>query len=119
LDEIEWSAASKLRSPVPRDERLLRIYERLSAKPGDRKTVEAWAAGEGLSSRTLSRLTHKKLVVTFRYWCHQIRALAAIARLAQGEPVTTIAFELGYETPRAFSEMFRKVPGILPSRYFA
>ncbi|HGE6737075.1 TPA: helix-turn-helix domain-containing protein [Serratia marcescens] len=44
--------------------------------------------------------------------------MAALPRLAAGEPVTTVALEMGYETPGAFSAIFKRLLGTLPSRYF-
>lgn len=39
-------------------------------------------------------------------------------RLAAGEAVTSVALDLGYETPGAFAAMFRRLMGTTPSRYF-
>ena len=44
---------------------------------------------------------------------------AALPRLAAGEAVARIAVDLGYQTPSAFSAMFRRLTGSTPSRYFA
>jgi AraC-like DNA-binding protein len=35
-----------------------------------------------------------------------------------GEPVTTIAIDLGYDSPSAFISMFKKILGETPGRYF-
>ncbi|MGZ5985933.1 MAG: helix-turn-helix domain-containing protein [Caulobacteraceae bacterium] len=43
--------------------------------------------------------------------------LAALPRLAAGEPVTTIALDLGYDSPAAFATMFKRLSGMQPSRY--
>ena len=42
-----------------------------------------------------------------------------IERLGNGEPVTRVATDLGYSSPSAFTSVFRKVLGEVPSRYFA
>ncbi|MEE8274655.1 MAG: helix-turn-helix domain-containing protein, partial [Alphaproteobacteria bacterium] len=47
------------------------------------------------------------------------RLLAALTRLATGEPVTTVALDLGYDSPSAFIAMFRKALGETPGRYFS
>jgi transcriptional regulator, AraC family len=46
------------------------------------------------------------------------RLSVALARLAQGETVLTVALELGYDSPSAFSAMFRRVLGVTPANYF-
>ncbi|MBF3363023.1 helix-turn-helix domain-containing protein, partial [Pseudomonas aeruginosa] len=48
-----------------------------------------------------------------------VRLAAALPRLAAGEAVARIAVDLGYQTPSAFSAMFRRLTGSTPSRYFA
>jgi AraC-like DNA-binding protein len=47
------------------------------------------------------------------------RLLAATAMLAAGQPITRIALDLGYESPSAFTAMFRRALGAPPSHYFA
>ena len=42
---------------------------------------------------------------------------AALPRLAANEPITQIAFELGYESPAAFTTMFKRLQGVPPSLY--
>jgi AraC-like DNA-binding protein len=37
--------------------------------------------------------------------------------LAAGEPITRIALDLGYESPSAFTAMFKRVLGAPPSQY--
>ena len=39
------------------------------------------------------------------------------ARLVAGEPVTTVAIDLGYENPAAFTLMFRRAFGAPPLTY--
>jgi AraC-like DNA-binding protein len=119
FEEIEWSSAPQLHMPTPNDVRLLRIQDAFASDPGDKRTLEEWASSEGVSCRTLARLFHRELGVSFRHWRHQMRSLAAIPRLAMGEPVTTVALELGYDTPAAFAAMFRRITGRTPSQYFA
>ncbi|MGV8267592.1 helix-turn-helix domain-containing protein, partial [Pseudomonas aeruginosa] len=60
-----------------------------------------------------------ELGVTFVHWRRQVRLAAALPRLAAGEAVARIAVDLGYQTPSAFSAMFRRLTGSTPSRYFA
>ncbi|MCD6008998.1 MULTISPECIES: helix-turn-helix domain-containing protein [Halomonadaceae] len=43
--------------------------------------------------------------------------MAALPRLLAGSSVTRTALELGYESPGAFSSMFRKVLGQSPTAF--
>ena len=57
--------------------------------------------------------------LTFGRWRAQARLLAALGRLAGGEKVTTVALDLGYDSPSAFTALFRRHFGVPPSRYFS
>jgi AraC-like DNA-binding protein len=43
--------------------------------------------------------------------------LGPTPRLAAGEPVTSVALDMGYENPAAFTLMFRRVFGSSPLAY--
>ena len=68
--------------------------------------------------RTLERVFERETKLPFGAWRQQARLLRALEALASGEPVTTVALDLGYETPSAFIAMFRRAFGVSPSRYF-
>jgi AraC-like DNA-binding protein len=55
--------------------------------------------------------------MSFAEWRQQACLLAALPRLAAGERVTAVALDLGYDSPAAFSTMFRRLSGIAPNRY--
>jgi AraC-like DNA-binding protein/quercetin dioxygenase-like cupin family protein len=119
LDEIAALPGVGLDLPMPRDRRLARICRALQADPGATRTLEDWAEDAGASARTLARLFVRETGLTFAAWRQQARLLAALARLATGQPVTEVALDLGYESPSAFAAMFRRALGAPPSRYLA
>jgi AraC-like DNA-binding protein/quercetin dioxygenase-like cupin family protein len=118
LDEIRAATVAPLHLPEPSDPRLVRITGALREHPGDPRTLCAWSREAGASTRTLSRLFLSETGMTFRQWQRQARLLAALVRLAEGAPVTTVAFDLGYESPSAFISAFRRALGKTPRRYF-
>ncbi|WP_075255852.1 AraC family transcriptional regulator [Herbaspirillum camelliae] len=119
LEEIAWLPEKLgLRLPTGRDKRLAAICESILASPQDNRTLDEWASQHGATARTLSRLFTSELGVPFQVWRQQARVMAALPRLASGEPVTTVALEMGYDTPGAFSAMFKRLLGMSPSRYF-
>ena len=119
LSEIAGAAQAPLSLPMPRDRRLVRVAEALQADPGDGRTLEAWAEIAGAAPRTLIRLFVRETGLTFREWRRQLRLLSALERLAMGDPVTTIALDLGYAGPSAFIQAFREVLGTTPAKYFS
>ena len=119
IDEIEWSGETALPLPPLSDQRLQRVCSAILANPGDRRGLNEWAELVGASSRTLARLFQQELGMSYLYWRQQVCAMSALPRLGAGEPVTLIASDLGYDTPGAFSSMFRRIMNAAPSQYFS
>ncbi|WP_164040967.1 helix-turn-helix domain-containing protein, partial [Serratia marcescens] len=76
-----------------------------------RCTIGEWGARVGASNRTLSRLFQRETGMSFLRWRQQLHVGLALQRLAQGDQVTTIAGDLGYESVSAFITMFRRMLG--------
>src|SRR3546814_7090510 len=103
---------------MPADRRLRKVTDSLLADPADPRGIEDWARAAGASGRTLARLFLNETGLTFRAWRQQLRLLRGLEMLAAGEPVTTVALDLGYDSPSAFIAMFRRALGTSPTRYF-
>ena len=72
-----------------------------------------------MSRRTLTRLFRQQTGMSVAAWRQQVRLLEALSLLAMGRPVTTVAYDVGYDSPSSFTAMFHKVFGVAPSQYFA
>ena len=118
LDQLERLAETPLHLPIPGDPRLRRITDALMKDPADGRRLSDWAATAGASSRTLARLFVATTGLTFGAWRQQARLLHAMRLLAHGEPVTTVALEVGYESPSAFVSAFACAFGTTPGRYY-
>jgi len=57
--------------------------------------------------------------LTLGRWRRQARLVAALERLALGDKIIDVALEMGYESPTAFSTMFRRELGATPSDFFS
>jgi AraC-like DNA-binding protein len=55
----------------------------------------------------------------FGRWRQMARLFCALELLAQGESVTNAAFNVGYNSVSAFTQVFRTVFGKTPMKYFA
>lgn len=117
LDELGALQPAPLHLPLAGDKRLRRIMDLLLANPADDSTLDQLASRCAASSRTLERLFHRQTGMTFNEWRKRLRLLEAIDLLGQGWPVTTVALELGYNSPSAFSAMFRRSLGVSPGQY--
>lgn len=118
LHEIKPLKVVPLHLPMPTDVRLGKICQRILAEPSDETTVDEWSKSIGASARTIVRLFPEQTGLTFSQWKQQARLLAAIQMLATNQNVTDIALQLGYESPSAFSAMFKRAIGLTPTEYF-
>jgi len=119
LDELRASRPEPLHLPMSADPRIRAVTAALIAQPALNDTLDQWARRAGASERTLARLFLKETGMTFGAWRQRLRLLTAVARLGEGDPVTSVAYDLGYDSPSAFIAMFRRNLGRTPGRYFA
>lgn len=116
-DQLRRLRPEPLHLPLPSDRRLRGVTAALSHYPADGRSLADWALTAGASERTLARLFKQETGMTFGAWRQRLRLLLAIGRLAEGQPVTAVAYDLGYESPSAFVAMFRRELGAPPARY--
>ena len=50
-------------------------------------------------------------------WRQQVRVMEAMSLLAAGRPINSVAYDVGYESPSAFTAMFHRTFGAPPSAY--
>lgn len=115
---LEAALVEPLEVPIPSNPKLRLIYHRLINDPADHRTIEQWGDEIGLGGRTLIRKLKDETGQSFRLWRQQIRLLASLDMIARGEPITTIALEVGYSTPSAYTVAFKDCFGVTPSSYF-
>ena len=72
-----------------------------------------------MGRRAFTRAFRRETGMSFAEWRQQACVLVALPRLAAGDQVTSIALDLGYESPAAFATMFKRLLGVAPSRYQA
>jgi AraC-like DNA-binding protein/quercetin dioxygenase-like cupin family protein len=115
LHELTRSAPLPLHIPLPTDGKLLSLCQTFLHQPYAHQSPQQWADQLHISLRTFNRLFRQETGLSFRQWRQQACVVLALARLASGEAVTRIALDFGYESPAAFSTMFRRILGQAPS----
>lgn len=119
IAEIRRLPHCALDLPLPESADLTQLCERILADLSTRRPCDFDAGKLNTSTRTLYRRFLRETGITFARWKQQARLLESIRRLAEGAPVTTVAVDLGYESPGAFSTMFRRALGIAPRAFTA
>jgi AraC-like DNA-binding protein len=117
LEELRPASVRAFRLRMPADKRLYAVCQSLIDSPGDNKSLAEWGAVVGASARTLARGFVRETTMTFAQWRQETRLIQAIEWLAQGASIETIARRVGYSSPSAFSEMFKKALGEAPIHY--
>ena len=115
LHELARSTHLPLHIPLPVDARLLELCQGFLQRPDAHQSPQQWADQLHVSLRTFNRLFRQQTELSFSQWRQRACVILALARLAAGAPVTRIALDFGYDSPGAFSTMFRRVLGQAPS----
>lgn len=120
FNEIGTSRPVEMSVPMPEDARLRRVCEDILRQPSATISKDRLTRVGNVSARTLSRLFKSELNLTFTDWLKQVLILSAISKLNQrGATVAGVAADLGYESPSAFTAMFRRSVGYPPSAFSA
>lgn len=117
---LEWGDRAILPShlPTPRSD-TLRAATRLIWRKLDRPlSIADLARAAGQSERTLRRHFQSELGMSPHAYLHTVRMLTALDRLADPQiPITTVALDVGFATPSAFSHAFLAFTGETPRAY--
>ncbi|MGB3424540.1 MAG: helix-turn-helix transcriptional regulator [Castellaniella sp.] len=117
LHEVGLARTMPLCAPMPQDPQLAALCKAFLETPHIRATPQAWARQSHKSLRTFTRLFRQQTGMSFGAWRQQACLLAALPRLLAGRSITQAALDLGYDSPSAFSTMFRKRLGRAPSDF--
>ncbi|MGW4848493.1 AraC family transcriptional regulator [Nocardia brasiliensis] len=119
IDELVEAPGQSLHLPEPRDDRLRGVTDLLRADPAQTTTLVELGRTVGASGRTLTRLFHDELGMSFHRWRTILRIHHALVELGAGRSVTDTAIACGWSNPTSFIEAFTAVVGQTPGRYQA
>lgn len=117
-DEFRRSGAPPFDLPQPSGPATRRAAALIAAGAPEAASNAALARAAGVGLRTLERRFLAETGLSPGQWRRQHALLAALERLAGGEPIKAVAAEAGYATPSAFTAAFRAAFGTTPGRYF-
>jgi AraC-like DNA-binding protein/quercetin dioxygenase-like cupin family protein len=118
MDVLAPVQKATIEVPMPTDPRAREVAQLVMADPADPRGLDELARHAGASSRTLLRLFLAQTGVTFSAWRTSARLQASMALLADGHPVSQVAYRVGYGTPSAFIAAFHRATGHTPGAYF-
>src|SRR5260370_6385239 len=88
INQLEAIRLVPLQLPNPSDPRALRVAKSILDDPSNRQTLPGPALCIGTSKRTVERLFHEDVGMTFSKWRQQLRPMQAMRLLADGANVT-------------------------------
>ena len=117
VEEIAHLPERPLGLPMPADPRLVSLCRSFLNAPSARATIDDWAERSSMSRRTFTRAFARETGLGLSAWRQQACLFAALPRLTEGESITTVALDLGYESVPAFITMFKRMLGMAPRAY--
>ena len=110
--------ARRMVRPEAGDPRLRRLWEAVGADLSSPWTVESLAARVGVSGEHLRRLCRRQGGRSPMSHVTALRMRQAMALLAsESYTIETVAQQVGYDSPFAFSAAFKRHQGVSPSQY--
>ncbi|EKO3443166.1 AraC family transcriptional regulator [Vibrio fluvialis] len=119
LDELRRLKPVDFYLPNPSSDGLIMLCDYVSERIAHPWTASDAAKYLSQSERTVSRKFQQELGLTFTEWLRQKRLIHALELLASGHSVLDSALAIGYDSPSAFSAMFKSRIGLSPSEYTA
>lgn len=102
---------------MPRNEKLCRACQIIAQDPANHSSLDELAEIACISRRTFTRMFRHETGMSFAVWRQQMRLMEALSLMGSGRSITTAAYEVGYNSPSAFTAAFHRTFGLSPSQY--
>ena len=117
IDCIEKASLNPTSLPIPADRRIRQIVDGLLNASSDKKTIEEWCSLIGASRRTITRLFVSETGMNYQSYRQHLQIYRSLALLHDTKNINTVAYDVGYESPSAFSAAFKKIMKMTPAEY--
>ncbi|WP_038346075.1 AraC family transcriptional regulator [Acinetobacter sp. A47] len=117
LDEVRLLPTLAFSLPEPQSPKLQQLCQRIKNNLALEWHLEQSARLLHISSKTLARHFQKETGLHYSDWVRQAKLMQAMIDLSLNKPVLNVALDLGYESPSAFSAMFKRETSMTPSDY--
>jgi AraC-like DNA-binding protein len=113
-DELADAETISAALPQPASLEACKLIETLEQQGFRLDALESAVRRTGCSRRTLERVFLRETQMSLGVWLRKRRLLLAMERLMSRDPVSDVAFDLGYNGPSAFIAMVRRETGRTP-----
>ncbi len=103
--------------PLPRSREARDVARALMRDPGSPWRVDALAARQSVSAKTLQRQFLRETGMALSVWRTRARIAVAARLLAEGRDIGWTGRQVGYTTPTGFTRAFRRHTGLTPRDY--
>jgi len=116
----EMAQATPACLPTTAHDKLVPVLEFIQRNLHDKIALEDIAREHGYASRTLTRAFQQHLGMSFSGYLRIARAFKALELIEQGaDNVSTLAYDVGYESVSTFSNSFLEICGMRPLEFMA
>ena len=112
--EMGDASPEPLEVPMPSAPRILRAVQSALDRPNIAKDLDRLSKAAGMSRRSFARHFRQETGLSFTRWNRAVIAHHALERIASGDKVSSVAFDVGYDSVSAFIAMFRRIYGAPP-----
>ncbi|WP_299828492.1 AraC family transcriptional regulator [uncultured Roseobacter sp.] len=102
---------------MPSDKRIRNFAQTALENPAPVESVDSWLINAAASRKTIERLFIAETGMTPARWLRHVRILHAVSQISAGQKISSVAFDMGYDSTSAFSYMFRKTLGVTPRSF--
>jgi len=117
LNELWNMPSAPYQVRMPTDERLSRACQVITENPANNASLDELAEVACISRRTFTRLFRQETGMSFAVWRQQMRLMEALSLMGSGRSITMTAYDVGYNSPSAFTAAFHRTFGLSPSQY--
>lgn len=114
-DQLAKLPDSPLRLPFPTDPTAKQLARAIMLGP--KSTLADHLNNSAASRRTLERLFKSQTRMSLGQWRRRACILSAVSLLAEGEPVTSVALNVGYASSSSFIAAFHSELGASPREF--
>lgn len=113
-DELKDTKAAPFYFPMPKDPRLVKLFNLMNELDGLGKELPELAKNSGATLRTLNNICHKECHMSVSSWRDQFRLLKSFEYFAAEMSVLDVALNIGYDGISGYNKLTKKLTGKSP-----